>query len=474
MNNRIFASGAIRALAVAIAAAAGFGCNKLDGLTGTHLARTPVSVAPQATGGQATEQPATAGSSDAALTGDEASVAAAYARFTFESCPQGDCVEKLSAAAGVKDTTDKGGYYVRFNPRAGKNPDPVWLPGWDTLPTRASSNDAKKVYEALAVAASMKTWQVRCHADYAKLHERLVADDANLEAAIAKARAEPNPYLRLDALVALRPAGALKDLDFETALAKIVGGRYLLELAILDAFRTTGREPIYFIIDGLVAPDEILARGRPRSELAIERENYCSLALESGTSITPPPYLGRSEFLGSGQVKSPVDAARVAQFTATRAQIRADNQKTFAPTTPYNRSSRVEAETDSAKSLTHIVTDSRVKSTKRTGDRLVVVLDGVFESTYDYDCRTNGYTLDDIGVRHPIVFCSHGKRVVNRTVTITFADVPETTTPAPGDHLDFFGTSTGSVEKTLLTTGPLTKVQQTLSFAGLHLVGVRH
>src|SRR4051812_44852898 len=63
----------------------------------------------------------------------EQRVLAAYQDFTYESCIDFNCAEKFEAKAGIHPYTDRARYGHLWNPRnTMKNPDPEWLPGWDS------------------------------------------------------------------------------------------------------------------------------------------------------------------------------------------------------------------------------------------------------------------------------------------------------------------------------------------------------
>jgi len=413
--------------------------------------------------------------SGTSATGDVASVTAAYHKFTFDACTGFDCVGKFRKAAGVNQASDAGGYIIEFNPRAkGNNPDPAWLPGWDALPTKQAANDADVVYEALVSAAAAKTWQARCHADYATLHAKLALADQQAQAAIAAASAKPNISDRLAALVALRGSARVDDLGYEARLDKLVGGRYAIEMAILDAYRAAHREYLYFIIDGIAAPAAVVEHGRPRGELADERERYCAAALDGHVATTPKPDTWGSSYLAKGQaaVKSPVDRATVDKFDAMRTTIAADNKKHFTATRDYHALASKVGESSAVKGeLARVVTETTVKTVKRSGNRLVVELANLHHNTAPYGCRQTGH-LDSQG--DLAVDCKQRDIYVDQHAVVTFDDVPSTTRVEPGDHLEFFGTKTGQVEKTLVDSVPVQKSKADWTFEGADLVHTWH
>lgn len=405
--------------------------------------------------------------------GDPAAVLATYKQFTFESCSNFDCTGRFRKAAGVKETSDAGGYMMLYNPRAeGKNPDPVWLPGWDKLPTKASSNDADVVYQALVLGAAMRTWQARCHADYAALHQKLAADDKRMEDGIAAANAKPSTSARISALLALRTRTdeRLDGLSFEDALAKIVGGRHTLELAILDAFRSSAHEYAYFLIPGIATQSAVIERGRPRADLATERENYCNAVLGGEPSRTPQPPQWGSNYLERGQVavKPPIDRALVERFTATRKETYAGNAKTFMPTKSYSELQTPVQESGASKgALSHITTETVVKSAKRSGTKLVVELAGTHKNTAPYGCRQTGQLDADL---RPALECKLRTITADQHAVITFADAPESVTIEPGMHLELFGTKQTQSEKTLVDKIDEKKLKEDWTFEGAYLV----
>jgi hypothetical protein len=406
-------------------------------------------------------------------TGDAASVSAAYNAFTFESCQNFDCVGRFKKAAGVTQGSNSKGYIIEMNPRAsGKNPDPAWLVGWDSLPKSEMANDADVVYEALVTAATMKSWQAHCYKDYEALHTKLVAGDQQMQAAIDAAKAKPTPAQRIEALLALRTNERLDELSFEDSLGKVVGGRYALELAILDAYRSSDLEYVYYVVNGIEAPKGIVERGRPRGEVAAERESYCAAALEGHVSAMPKPEQYGSNYLehGAKAVKPVIDRGVVDTFATARKATYAENAKTFAATKSYASLDRAEQESTPAKGeLAHVITETAVKKVKRGGTKLTIELANVHKNTAPYACKQTGGLDADL---KPLLACKLRDVIVDQHATVTFDDVPESMQIQPGDRLEMFAKKTAQTEKTLVDTLPVFKSKETWAFEGTYLVGV--
>ena len=405
--------------------------------------------------------------------GDAASVAAAYQQFTFESC-SGDCTPKFRKSAGVTDASDRGGYVVRFNPRSGPNPDPAWLTGWDSLPNARAANEADVVYQALVVAAAAKSWRARCEADYRALHTKLTAADEQMRAAIAAANAKSHPSERLAALHALRGTQRLDDLGFEAGLAAIVGGRYEVEIALVEAARALDREYVYALLDG-GAPAAIVERGRPRAELAAELENYCAAAFRGETKGTPGLPQWNSSYLerGAKAVKRPIDQAAVDKFAAQRAAIYADNAKRFAPTNKFAALRSTIGEGGAPKDkLVRVSTESlAVKAVTRSGSKVAIELTGTHKNQVPYGCtRSPGFDNDG----RPNISCLLRDVIADRHAVVSFADVDPAIAISPGDHLEFVGKKVKGRETKLVDQPALLKMSEDWVFEGEHLVRSWH
>lgn len=442
-------------LALAVASA---GCNlvKMPGLS-KGGSTTP--------GGSSSSAESSGGSGG----GDAASVATAYSKFTFESCRDFDCVTRFKKAANVTTVNDSRGYMVQYNPRADKNPDPAWLPGWDQLPTKTAANDADVVYEALASAAIAKTWQAKCNSTYAAVHQRLTAADEKMTAAIAAALAKPGVSDRLAALVALRDNALPRDLGYEARLEKLVGGRYALEVAILDAYRAADREYAYFVVPGTEAAEAVVQYGRPRGKLAEERTNYCAQALAGHIKAVPKPDAWGTTYLAHGQVAvtPPVDAMAVEKITAGHKAVAADNANRFKATRDYAALGSTVNEGSAGKALAHIITETKVTSSTRNGSKLVVELANVHHNTVPYGCKQTNQ-LDSAG--NWALDCKLRDVYSDQHTVITFDDVPEDISLQAGDRLELFGKVTSAKEKTLVNSAALTKLKEDFTITGAHFV----
>jgi hypothetical protein len=415
--------------------------------------------------------------------GDAASVAAAYKTFTFGSCDGHDCEYAFRKAAGVTQGQDARGLQTFFNPRsAGKNPDPVWLTGWDALPS--DETHTGPVYQALAIAASARSWRARCESDYEVLHAQLTAADQKLDAAIAAANALPTRYERLGTLLALRTDAqadqqAHRELRAEEELRRHAGAPYALELAILDAFRKLDLEYVYFAVPGFKAPARIVEAGRPRGDHAAEREAYCADAIRGYSKLTPALSLWGSRSIEDdwAKVKAPIDTALVEKITEARGAVYAGNKQRFAQATHLDGFSELqqpygEGGGGGKGKLRHIVTESKVTKVTRSGTKVTVELKGVRESNAPYNCKpTKDIDLDTGRVRQA---CD--VRFVRSDVhlAVTFDDVPASVKIEPGDQLDMFATMTAEREQMISHTAALDKTKDDMTYAGSFLVRAWH
>jgi hypothetical protein len=378
-----------------------------------------------------------------------------YKTFDFSRCDGGDCGGVFSAAAGIKTYSDSR-YSYQFNPRLSMtNPDPEWIPGWDKLPSDDGPTKATEVYRALAQAASNRTWQARCHADYAKYEELLLAKDEEMKAAIAERVAEPNPYTRVAKLLALRP----RDDDKIPSRERAVGGRYELEVAIKAAYKDAGWDYVYALMR-LSPPEELMRILRPRQDSAFERDAYCLAAAERGLGATPalpsgPVYHDRVRPLLK-PVISPERAKEVeAKLTSLRESARKGLIEGVNINDPISGGAPSSVEVPGHPGLVHFESsDLKVKSVKKDGDKVVAELFQTSTREFPISCVRTKRVLK-IEPDGTLVYeekCTWGKMTADFSVIVTFAALPEGAGVAVGDSFELFGVHKGTKEKKLVDT----------------------
>lgn len=210
---------------------------------------------------------------------DSAGVARAIDSWTFSSCgQQPDCVDRFAALAGESKIGPESP-----NPRAAMaNPDAAWLTGWDQLPS--GRDRTRFTYAALALMAHNRSYANACDAAYAKVKSGIDARLAKAEKAIADTKAQPNPYDRITALLALRPpSDPPKPTPFTEGSD---AARLAIELGIFDGFEATNRTFLYLI--GGFAPKESLANALSTRDPAVERDLFCLEAMAGKISGVPP------------------------------------------------------------------------------------------------------------------------------------------------------------------------------------------
>ncbi|NUP05947.1 MAG: hypothetical protein HOW73_07805 [Polyangiaceae bacterium] len=207
------------------------------------------------------------------------------------------CADSFQRRAGY-DTHDLDAK----NPRAFmSNPDPEWIPGWDSIPKDPLNRHV--TFAALTYAAAMGAHFEDCH----KRHQAQEASNAEamklFSASKEKLQADPNTYSRLSSLVQLRS-------ELKRNHPRALGARYALELAIHDAFVDSGRELVYHLQSQRA---EDAATLRPTLSFRDEEDITCTENL---------PAWQDPEAVPVGLVNNPLPKERIAELEARIAKSR--------------------------------------------------------------------------------------------------------------------------------------------------------
>lgn len=416
-----------------------------------------------------------AGESHAANAGDlEKSVAETYAKWTWESCKNFECVNAFQKAAGVSSFSDKGGYVFKYNPRNGKNPDPAWLTGWDKLSNDEHANTADETYQALVLAAAQKSWIARCHADYDKIDPGLRESDAKLSGAVTKAKAIKDPYAKIAALLALRETApkAAKD-DTVGRLTATVGARVELEAAIQDAFKESGREYLYWV-QGHQPDDSFMSGYRARRSKEDERDLYCSRSIH-GNELTPE-LTQDSGYLSKGAIAVKPLFSDEELKKLDRDVWAREGKERFRSKERWSLPWLSEAVDGGKDGLPGMPKVGRfgglpIKSITKGADGTVLELYEKYDSEYAYDCvDTNRVTgVDSNGRFIYQSICKTGKTITEKSAKLVVKELPEGLELKAGDVLDVIVKGSKHEKKDVLKTKPLEKTQETWEGEVLHV-----
>jgi hypothetical protein len=249
------------------------------GLSGCGLVQVTTTSGPgsRAPGGVETDaSPATAASGQRSDLGKR--VAATYASWSFESCRISSCAQAFAQASGVFADGQRNGAVANPKPEM-TNPDPEWLPGWDSLPSDEGSSS--EVWMALHRAAANKSWAAACkegYVAYAKtLDERVDATAKGIQTALAK----DDPHERVRALLALptRSKG-----EFTKAWEFAPGfdaASYETEVALLGEL--TKQSKLWVLpAERKSLPSNTVEILAPRWDPALEESAFCVVAAKEG------------------------------------------------------------------------------------------------------------------------------------------------------------------------------------------------
>jgi hypothetical protein len=341
-------------------------------------------------------------------------LADAYRRFSFEQCDKGGCAEALAASAG--DRLDSGP-----SPRATltSNPDPEWLVDWDKLPVSASRKPY--VYKALALAASMKSWKTQCEEAYRRYDKDLTARLQSINGAIKKADADPNPYDRLAALLALRPRNPNTEPDAFADSGDPV--RFRIEEAIFESFEATQRTFVYLVL-GYAPKDDLVRTMHQREPRESERDLYCYRASKGGVKGISPSPASSAEFDDVRGVVAPL-------FIDARARWLEGRPKELADVTRA-RFKKALLPNPQLPPGVRAMTLTKVREFTRDGKDASALVT-LFSERYD-----------------------GGKLVkIDETIRAKFADWPSGLTLGEGDIVSFWGTEDSMKETTIKSTPEL-------------------
>jgi hypothetical protein len=362
--------------------------------------------------------------------------------FTFESCSDGlDCSKKLEEASGA-ERVYQGNLAYQFNPRRSmSNPDAEWIPGWDSLPTDDGPSKANLVFKAIALARVSRTWSERCDGAFAAAKERLDALEKSTREGITAAQAQPNVYSRISALLALREKFAAT----KNPLDRYVGPRLELELAILEAFRTTGRDYVYFL-HKLGPSGEELGRLRARKDEAFERDAFCFLARKQGSEEVPNGPGVDSYFAPAAKYVRPLFTPERTQelektLTALRQEAASPFQFKGSLGDPISSGSPSSVVVEGHPGLVRYEDRNvQVKSVKASGKGTLVELAGVLKTSFPYDC-VQTKQVESIQQDGTVVYakrCKSGELTIDTTTLVSFEELPEGLTLQPGDQLELY------------------------------------
>lgn len=337
---------------------------------------------------------------------DFSRVPAVYAEFGFSSCDgDPDCARTFAEKAGVTRVQNPKGVIP--------NPDATWIPSWSDLPE--TSEGAHFTYEALVLAATNKSYRKRCESAHEAWGKALDAELSDAKAVIARETNDPNPYDRITALLALRPAkDPLKPGEFVNGSNP---ARYAVEVAIFDAFEATNRTFVY-TVGGFAPTDALLGAIHQREPLADEQDAFC-LAASRGEIDGIPPL---PDVAGTEGVKSMVRAVVEPEVVS-----RLERRKKELVEITRVKFEKGKAPNPSLPPGVKSISDGTVSGFVRDGQGAEVLIKTTAEST-----------------------TPSGKvERTDETMKVTFPDWPSGVSLDLGDTLSFYGVDV-SVKETLL------------------------
>lgn len=153
------------------------------------------------------------------------------------------------------------------NPRSFmQNPDPEWIPGWDSIPADEAHHHV--AFAVLAHAATMRSFFTNCRRDFDAADLSRAEEAERLTRELGEIDKLSNVYARLGRLVTYRR-------EVKRRFTDPVGPRYALELAVFDRFSKSGRGFLYELQNQRA---EDAAALRPAFSTEEERDLFCMAA----------------------------------------------------------------------------------------------------------------------------------------------------------------------------------------------------
>ncbi len=359
--------------------------------------------------------------------GDTSRLVETYRAWDFSSCESAEkCAESFRERAGQPPSK---------NPkRAMKNPDPTWIPEWDSLP--AGDDGTRYVYEALALAANNRSWAKRCDEAYAEYAKGLDVRMREVDDVVSKESRDPNPYDRLSALLALKPKS-----DPESPSEFTTGSdpaRFEAESAIFDAFEATNRTFLYLV--GHYAPsDAVQAVMHKREPRAYEHDAFCLDASRGLSSAIPKlPTLAPSADEVRAMVRPAIAPERVREIEKRRAELADLTRAKFK---------KADVDSPSLPPGVREMSQGRVQRFERNGKGATVVLLLLSEKT---DASGKAQKIDE-------------------TITADFADWPSGLVLDVGDALSFYGIEQKQKDTIIKSSPTLEHLSRETSVLAKHL-----
>lgn len=357
-------------------------------------------------------------------------VRAAYEGWSREDVESQDCSVYFAAC------TEAFARRVGLDPEAGElpnprafmheSPDPVWIPGWQSLPR--DDGRAHVTFAALTYAASMKVYFQSCQADADREIGRRALVGQRLQAELEAARALPNPYARLGRMVSARTE-LLKNAPDP------VGPRYDVEVALFDAFKEQKRELVYQLRELRV---EDAAALRPALTPEEERDVFC---IQKGIPSWQDP-----EGIPADYVKIAVDDAKknallakveAAHDLPARLPVRSVKLPELVVDPPSAEGTLLTF----GKSVTGIPMSVRSVTPDPKQGLLVELFGTVDEKDVLYDCKESKKIEKVVPATGAVEYqqeCKKRNQTRSVTLTLHLAEAPDVPIE-PGEQLTFLG-----------------------------------
>ncbi|HEU0035272.1 MAG TPA: hypothetical protein VFQ53_31820 [Kofleriaceae bacterium] len=364
-----------------------------------------------------------------------------YKRFTYKNVTSTEA-DRIFSDLGIPST---------FNPRNKmQNPDPAWIPGWNSL----QLTDETKT--AIAQAAINRTWTAKVDDDYKRYRSAWAAIEKQFRPELERIRGLTGFYRKSSALAKLLDdvrarAEADKVLYPSGTVLATVGFVDDLVIAMVTVYRDAKLD--VKVDEDLgkhgIARADFVAGGRPFADDATERDVFVAFSQDKGNLDTPA--LPRMAEYGHayGAVRWPTTNKAAAAKQAV-AKLVADAAKQLElPRAMPNVPSLFAGSLGEAADPTLRWVDPPVGGTDsftpllvtrvtKAGDTTVATLATTFDRSTPYACKDTKQ-LDTTGSgRLYVQDCKYKHTKTPHTLEVTFPELPEGVELAKGDQVALY------------------------------------
>jgi hypothetical protein len=346
-------------------------------------------------------------------------------RFTYNNVTSTEA-GRIFSSLGIQST---------YNPKKMKNPDPLWIPGWDAL----SLTDETQT--AVLQAAINRTWMAQVHKDYKRYRAAWAAIEQKFRPELERAKTGTY-YQRADALSALydavrKQADADKVLYDGWAIANL-GFLNEVVLAMVEMHRETKHEFLLssYMSNRNIAIAKFAATARPFAPDDVERELFTAVSQDNGNLDSPqlPKMMEYGKAFAAVKWPTVNKAAEAKKIAAKLVETNAA-ALTFKVILAQDLLNGGTPPAEEPK-LVHVDSPTKISNeytplvVKKLGKTLTLETDR--SKSDPYGCKVNPYN------RMETYDCKYKTTKIKHTLEVTPSELPDGVQLQKGDEITFY------------------------------------